>query len=57
MMITYHPHTKITHNLKIVALEFFKNSKYNFQMFKFQESFVRYKWVVMCMTYEKNCGL
>jgi hypothetical protein len=57
MMITYHPHTKITHNLKIVVLEILRNSKYNFQMFKFQNSFVRYKWVVMCMTYEKNCGL
>jgi hypothetical protein len=57
MMITYDPHSKNTHNLNIVGFEIFRNSKYNFIMFKFQESFVRCKWVIMCMTYEHNCGL
>ncbi len=48
---------KNTHNLKIVVFENFKNSKYNFKRFKFQESFARCKWVIMCMTYEQSCGL
>jgi hypothetical protein len=26
-------------------------------MFKFQESFAKYKWVIMCMTYEQSCSL
>jgi hypothetical protein len=56
-MITYHPHSKIIYNLKIMVLKFFRNSKYNFQNFKFQESFAICKWVIMRMTYEKNCGL
>jgi hypothetical protein len=43
MMITYHPHLKNIHNLKIVVLEIFRNSKYNFKMFKFQKSFAQYK--------------
>jgi hypothetical protein len=34
MMITYHPHMKKTHNLKIVLLVIFRNSKYNFKIFK-----------------------
>jgi len=54
MMITYHPHLKNIHNLKIVVYEIFRNSKHNFKMFKFQESFARCKWVIMCMTYEQN---
>jgi hypothetical protein len=29
-----------THNLKIVVLEIFKNSKHNFRMFNFEKSFV-----------------
>jgi hypothetical protein len=37
MMITYLPHMKDSHNLKIVVLEIFGNSKYNFKMFKFQD--------------------
>jgi len=57
MMITYHPHMKNAHNFKIVVLEIFKNSKYNFRMFKFQKSFVRCKWVIMCMTFEQSRGL
>jgi hypothetical protein len=57
MMITYHPHMKKNHNLKInVVLEMFKNKKYNFRMFKLQKSFARCKWCIMCMTYEQNCG-
>jgi hypothetical protein len=57
MMITYHPHMKNIHNFKIVILEKKFNSKYNFKMFKFQESFVKCKWVIMCMTFEQSCGL
>jgi len=57
MLITYHPHMKNTYNFKIVVLEIFRNSKYNFKMFKFQESFVRCKWVIMYMTFEQSCGL
>jgi len=44
MMITYHPHMKIIHNLKIVILEFLKNLEYDFRIFKFQESFASCKW-------------
>jgi len=44
---------KNIHNLKIVVVEIFRNSKYNFRMFKFQKSFARCKWVIMCMKYEK----
>jgi hypothetical protein len=43
MMITYHPHMKNIHNLKIMVLENFRNSKYNFQIFKFQKSFAKCK--------------
>ncbi len=57
MMITYHPHMKSTHNSKIVVAEVFRNSKYNFRNFKFQESIAKYKWVIMCMKYEKKIGL
>jgi len=57
MMITYHSHMKNTHNLKIVVLEIFRISKYNFKMFKFQDSFVTCKWVIMCMAYEQSYGL
>ncbi len=57
MMITYQLHSKNIHNSKIVILKIFKNSKYNFRMFKFQESFVKCKWVIMCMTYKESCGL
>ncbi len=57
MMITYHPHMKSTHNSKKLKFEIFKNSKYNFRMFKFQKSFVKCKWFIMCVTYEQNCGL
>jgi hypothetical protein len=56
MMITYHPFFKNMHNLKTVILEIFRNSKY-IKMFKFQESFAKYKWVIMCMTYEQSCSL
>jgi hypothetical protein len=45
---------KNIHNLKNWIK---KNSKYNFKMFKFQESFARCKWVIMCMTYEQSCDL
>jgi hypothetical protein len=38
---------KIIHNLKIMILEILKNSKYNFRMFKFQESFAICKWVII----------
>jgi len=48
---------KNAHNFKIVVIENFKNSKYNFRMFKFQKSFVRCKWVIMCMTFEQSRGL
>ncbi len=48
---------KNNHNLKIVVLEIFRISKYNFKMFKFQEPFARCKWVIMYMTYEQSCGL
>jgi hypothetical protein len=54
MMITYHPHKKNIHNLKIVVFENFKNSKNHFKILKFQKSFARYKWVIMCMTYEQS---
>jgi hypothetical protein len=47
MMITYHPHMKNIHNFKIVVLEILKNSKYNFRMFKFQDSFARCKRVII----------
>ncbi len=57
MMITYHSHMKNTQIKKIVVLEIFKNSKYDFKMFKFQESLARCKWVIMCMTYEQICDL
>jgi hypothetical protein len=57
MMITYHPHMKNTHNFKIVVIEIFINSKYYFKTFKFQESFARCKWFIMCMTYEQSFGL
>jgi len=48
---------KSTHNLKIVVLEIFRNSKYDFKIFKFEKSFVRCKWVIMCITYEQSFGL
>jgi hypothetical protein len=54
MMITYHPHKKNIHNLKIVVFENFKNSKYHVNFFKFQKSFARYEWVIMCMTHERS---
>jgi hypothetical protein len=54
MMITYHPHMKDIHNLKIVVFEIFRNSKYNFRTFKLQKSFIRCKWVIMCMAYEQS---
>jgi hypothetical protein len=57
MVITYHPHLKNIHNLKIVVLKNFRISKYNFKMFRFQESFAKYKWVIMCMTHEQSCGV
>ncbi len=57
MMITYYPHMKSTRDSKFVVLEIFLISKYNFKMFKFQKSFSRYKWVIMCMTYEQSCDL
>jgi hypothetical protein len=40
MMIIYdmHPHSK-THNLKIVVLQIFRNSKCNSRMLNFEESF------------------
>jgi hypothetical protein len=56
MMITYHPHMKSTHNLTFVVPEVFTNSKY-IKIFKIQESFTKYKWAIMCMTYEQKCGL
>jgi hypothetical protein len=57
MMITYHSHMKNTNNLKFVVVEIFRILKYNFKMFKFQESFAACKWVIMCMAYEQSCGL
>jgi hypothetical protein len=57
MMITYHPHMKKNHNLNFMVLEMFRNSKYNFKMFKFQDSFAKCKWAIICMTYEQSCGL
>ncbi len=48
---------KNIHNLKKIDLKIFGNSKYYFRMFKFKELFARCKWVIMCMTYEQNCGL
>jgi hypothetical protein len=39
MMITYASTFENTHNLKIVILEIFRNSKYNFRMLNFEESF------------------
>jgi hypothetical protein len=56
-MISYHPHIKKIHIKKIVVFGKFKNSKYNFKTFKFQESFVKCKLVIMCMTYEQSCDL
>ncbi len=46
-------HMKNTHNLKIMVLEIFRNSKYNFKMFKFEKSFARCKWVIMCDIFNK----
>ncbi len=40
-----------------MILEIFKNSKYDFRMFKFQELFARCKWAIICMTFEQSCGL
>jgi hypothetical protein len=57
MMITYHPHMQNTHDLKIVIFEIFRNSKYHFRIFKFQDSFATCEWVIMCMTYEMFFGL
>jgi len=57
MMITYHPHMKNTYNFKIVVFKNFKNSTYNFRNFRFQYSFSKCKWGIMCMTYEKYFGL
>jgi len=34
-MITYASTFENTHNLKIVVLDIFRNSKYNFRMFNF----------------------
>jgi hypothetical protein len=48
---------KSIHSFKIVILENFKNLRYNFRNFKFQESFARCKWVIICMTYEQSFGL
>ncbi len=56
MMIMYHPHMKNTHNFLKIVFKFFRNSKYNFRMFKFKKSFIRCKWVIMCTTYEQSCG-
>jgi hypothetical protein len=44
---------KSTHNLTFVVHEVFTNLKY----IKIQESFAKYKWAIMCMTYEQKCGL
>jgi hypothetical protein len=57
MIISYHPHMKITHNYKILVLEIFRNLKCNFKMFKFQKLFASCKWVIMYMTYEQSYGL
>jgi hypothetical protein len=54
MMITYHPHMKKNHNLKMMVLEMFIISKYNFKMSKLQDSFAKCKWVIMCM--ENTCN-
>jgi predicted CoA-binding protein len=49
---------KNIYNLKIVVVEIFRNSKYNFDiMFKLQESFAKCKWVRMCMKNEQSCDL
>ncbi len=57
MMINYHPHKEKNHNLKIMVLEIFRNSKYNFRISKFQKSFAKCKWVIMYITYEQSFGL
>jgi hypothetical protein len=44
---------KNTHNLKIMVLEIFRNSKINFKMSKFEKSFARCKWVIMCDIFNK----
>jgi len=48
---------KNIHNLTIMILEIFWNSKYDFKMFKLQEPFVKCKWVIMCVAFEQNCDL
>jgi hypothetical protein len=48
---------KNTNNYKFMVLEIFRNSKYNFKIFKFQESIVKCKWVIMWMTYRTNFWL
>jgi len=57
MTMTYHPHMENINNLKIMELEFFFNSKYNFKIFKFIISFARCKSVIIYMKYEKHCDL
>jgi hypothetical protein len=55
MIVTFYPHTKNTHNLRVVECEFFRNSKYIcFNFFEFQNSFTTYKWGVMYMTYKSK---
>ncbi len=49
MIITYYPHSKNTHNFKVIEFETFGNSKY---LSKFQESFITCQWGVMYMTYK-----
>ncbi len=46
---------KSIHNSNKLIFEIFKNSKYNFRMFKFQESFAKCKWEIMCMKNEQSC--
>ncbi len=49
MIVIYYPHSKHTHNLKVMEFESFKNSK-NFS--NFQKTITTCKWGEMCMTYE-----
>jgi hypothetical protein len=58
MIITYYPHSKCTHNLKVIEFEFFQKPNVYFKSSKFQESFIAHVNVVQCTWHIKqSCNL
>jgi hypothetical protein len=53
MMLIDYPHSKNTHNLKVVKFEFLKIKNLLNIILKFQKSFTTCKWGVMYMISKK----